>query len=72
MNEIEVISHLNIFVGLFPFTKITDLKIEHGPNSFGQCTIVGEMLPKNADDVAQRTEESSATEVVTVAKNQPA
>ena len=72
MNEIEVISHVNIFVGLFPFTKIINLKIEHGPNSFGQCIIEGEMLPENADYIAQRTDELSATEVITTAKNQPA
>ena len=31
MNEMEVISHLNVSVGLFPFTKILNLNIDHGP-----------------------------------------
>lgn len=71
MNEIEVISHLNISVGLFPFTKILNLNIEHGPNVFGLCTIVGEMDHKSADDIAQRTDELSETEVTTAAEGQP-
>lgn len=71
MNEMEVISHLNISVGLFPFTKILNVKITHGPNVFGQCMIVGEMDHKSADDIAQRTDESSKTEVITTAQGQP-
>jgi len=71
MNEMEVISHLNISVGLFPFTKILNVKITHGPNTFGQCIILGEMDHKSADDIAQRTDESSETEVITTAQGQP-
>ena len=71
MNEMEVISHLNISVGLFPFTKILNVQIEHAPNVFGKCTIVGEMDYKRADEIAQRTDESSETEVVTTASGQP-
>ena len=67
MNEMEVISHLNVSVGLFPFTKILNLNIDHGPNVFGLCTIVGEMDHESADEIAQRTDESSETEVVTTA-----
>ena len=58
MNEMEVISHLNVSVGLFPFTKILNLNIDHGPNVFGLCTIVGEMDHESADEIAQRTDES--------------
>ena len=72
MNELEVISHLNISVALFPFTKILNVKIEHGPNVFGQCIIIGEMEHESADEIAQRTDESSETEVVTTASGQPA
>ena len=72
MNEMEVISHLNISVGLFPFTKILNVQIEDGPNVFGKCTIVGEMDHERADEIAQRTDESSETEVVTTASGQPA
>lgn len=72
MNELEVISHLNISVALFPFTKILNVKIEHGPNIFGQCVIIGEMGHESADEIAQRTDESSETEVVTTASGQPA
>ena len=72
MNEMEVISHLNVSVGLFPFTKILNLNIDHGPNVFGLCTIVGEMDHESADEIAQRTDESSETEVVTTASGQPA
>ena len=54
MNEMEVISHLNVSVGLFPFTKILNLNIDHGPNVFGLCTIVGEMDHESADEIAQR------------------
>ena len=71
MNEMEVISHLNISVGLFPFTKILNVTITHGPNVFGQCMIVGEMDHKSADNIAQRTDESSETEVITTAQGQP-
>lgn len=71
MNEIEVISYLNLSVGLFPFTKILNLKIEHGPNVFGQCIVIGEMNHENADEIAQRIDESSETEVVTTASGQP-
>ena len=72
MTEMEVISHLNVAVGLFPFTKILNLNIDHGPNVFGLCTIVGEMDHESADEIAQRTDESSETEVVTTASGQPA
>ena len=40
-NNMEVISHLNISVGLFPFSKILNVSISHHPNSFGRCEIVG-------------------------------
>ena len=70
-NNMEVISHLNISVGLFPFSKILNVSISHHPNSFGRCEIVGEMDPTVAEEVSNRIDETSQTEVVTSAKGQP-
>lgn len=71
MNDMEVISHLNVAVGMFPFTKILNLEITHSPNTFGRCVIVGQMDSEVADDIANRTDETSMTEVITSAAGQP-
>lgn len=71
MEELEVISHLNIAVGYFPFTKILSVDITHSPNSFGRCIIVGEMESAEAQKVSQRSDETIQTEVVTSATGQP-
>ena len=71
MSEMEVISHLNIAVGMFPFTRILNLEITHSPNTFGRCVVVGQMESEIADDIANRTDETSMTEVITSAEGQP-
>jgi len=71
MNEMEVITHLNVTVGYFPFTKIQNIEIYHVPGNFGTCVITGQMDSQTAVDIARRTDETRQTEVITTAQGQP-
>lgn len=66
----ETISHLNLEVSGFPFTKITQLFIIHEPNGHGRASIVGELAPETANECIKRTDEHIFVTVTTSAEGQ--
>lgn len=66
----ETITHLNLTVSGFPFTKITQMFITHEPNSHGRVCVVGELDPESADECIKRTDESTFVTITTNAEEQ--
>ncbi len=67
----ETISHLNLMVEGFPFTKIISLVITHEPNRHGLAEIVGEIPADAEKDTLGRLDESTMVAIKTGAEGQP-
>ncbi len=66
----ETITHENIIVEGFPFSKIRSVKINHIPNEHGTATIVGEIKSDVAEEIIARIDETSLFHIKTVAEGQ--
>ena len=67
----ETISHLNLSVSGFPFTKITHMSISHECNCHGKAVIIGELDHATAEECVQRTDEHTFVTISTSADGQP-
>ena len=67
----DTISHLNLAVNGFPFSRILSLVICHEPNQHARAEIVGEVEASTAQDSLQRVDEKTMVTITTTAKGQP-
>ncbi len=67
----ETITHLNLAINGFSFSKIISLTIIHGPNQHARAEIVGEVEDGSAQDRLQRVDERTMVTITTTAKGQP-
>lgn len=67
----DTITHLNLAVNGFPFSKIISLTISHEPNRHAQAEIVGEVEDSVAEDSLQRVDERTMVTITTTAEGQP-
>ncbi len=67
----DTITHLNLAVSGFPFSKIISLVISHAPNQHARAEIVGEVEAATAQDSLQRVDEKTMVTITTTAEGQP-
>lgn len=67
----DTITHLNLAVNGFPFSKIISLMISHAPNQHARAEIVGEVEAAIAEDSLQRVDEKTMVTITTTAEGQP-
>ena len=67
----DTITHLNLAVDGFPFSKIISLAIHHEPNQHARAEIVGEVEASIAQDSLKRVDEKTMVTITTTADGQP-
>lgn len=67
----DTITHLNLAINGFPFSKIISLVISHEPNQHARAEIVGEVEAAAAQDSLKRVDEKTMVTITTTAEGQP-